>query len=59
MYSITLGLQPIFCDNCKWNITFNNCIKKLKYLKNGICLRVVRENQLSEFLYRSLNCAVQ
>ena len=28
-------------------ITFNNCIKKLKYFKNAACLRVVGENQLS------------
>ena len=59
MYSTTLGIQPIFRDNCKWNITFNNCIKKLKYLKNGICLTVVGENQFWEFLQSSLNCAVQ
>ena len=20
------GIQPIFCNNCKWSLTFKNCI---------------------------------
>lgn len=28
MQCTTWGIQLIFCSNCKWSITFKNCIKK-------------------------------
>ena len=27
MYCTTRGTEPIFCNNCKWKVTFTNCIK--------------------------------
>ena len=33
MYCATQGLQPTFCNNCKWSVTFKTCIK-IKNLKN-------------------------
>ena len=27
MYCTTRGIQPTFYNNCKWNVTFKNCIK--------------------------------
>ena len=27
MYCTTQRIQPIFCSNCKWKVTFKNCIK--------------------------------
>ena len=30
MYCATQGIQPIFCNSCKWKATFENCIKNLK-----------------------------
>ena len=33
MYCTTQGLQPTFCNNCKWSVTFKTCIK-IKNLKN-------------------------
>ena len=32
MCCTTWGIQPIFCNNCKWKVTFKNCIKKRKNL---------------------------
>ena len=26
VYCTTQGIQPIFCYNFKWEVTFNNCI---------------------------------
>ena len=26
-YCTTWGLEPIFCNNCKWKVTLQNCIK--------------------------------
>ena len=23
----TWAIEPIFCNNCKWKVTFQNCIK--------------------------------
>ena len=35
MYCSKGQIQPIFCNNCKWKVTFKNCIKKRKKnLKN-------------------------
>ena len=28
MYCTTWGIWPIYCHNCKWRVTFQNCIKK-------------------------------
>ena len=28
MYCATWGTQPIFCNNCKWKVTFKHCIKE-------------------------------
>ena len=25
MYCTARGTEPIFCDNCKWGITFKHC----------------------------------
>ena len=30
MYCPKWQIQPIFCNNCKWKVTFKNCIKKRK-----------------------------
>ena len=30
----TRGMQPIFCTNCKWKITFKHCIKRDKKRQN-------------------------
>ena len=27
IYCTTEGIQPIFCNNCKWKVIFQNCIK--------------------------------
>ena len=34
MYCTTRGIEPIFCNNCKWSVTFKNCTKNLKIKKN-------------------------
>ena len=26
IYCTTRGIEPIFCNNCKWKVTFKNCI---------------------------------
>ena len=33
MYCTTRGMQPIFSNNCKWKLTFKNCIKFKKLNK--------------------------
>ena len=33
MHCTMQGIQPVFCKNCKWNITFKNCFKKVKIQK--------------------------
>ena len=30
MYCTTWGIRPILCNNCKWKVTFKNCIKLKK-----------------------------
>ena len=32
MYCPIWQIQPIFYNNCKWKVTFKNCIKKRKNL---------------------------
>ena len=38
MYRTTRGIQPMFCNNCKWKVTFKNCIK-IKNFKNKNILK--------------------
>ena len=35
MYCTTWGIQPIFCNNCKWKVTFKKCIKIFLVKKKG------------------------
>ena len=33
MYYTVQGMQPIFCSNCKWKVTFKNDILKNSLIK--------------------------
>ena len=33
MYCTTWGIQSIFCNNCKWKVTFKNSISFFKLLR--------------------------
>ena len=37
VYCATRGIEIIFCSNCKWKLSFKNCIENKKYLnKKGV-----------------------
>ena len=35
MYSATWEIEPVFCNNYKWKINFNNCIIRKKRKERG------------------------
>ena len=46
MYCMTQGIYPIFCKNCKWKVTFKNCIKNLKIFKCRFFSKFLSESLL-------------
>ena len=34
MYCMQQGAEPLFCNNCNWKVTFNNCIQIKKLNKD-------------------------
>ena len=32
VYCTAWGTEPIFCNNCKWKVSFKNCTKNKKYV---------------------------
>ena len=37
LYCTTWGIEPIFCNNYKWKVTFKNCIKIKKIILFNYC----------------------
>ena len=36
IYCTTWEIQPIFCNDCKWSVTFKNCIKNNNIIRKNI-----------------------